>query len=55
MIIDQSDLMFTSEQAEEAKRFLPNCELVYYNSHNGHLSCLYESNYFAAAMKNFIS
>ncbi len=55
MIIDQSDLMFTPEQAEEARSFLPDCELVYYNSHNGHLSCLFETDYFAPAMKKFIS
>lgn len=54
MIIDESDLMFTPEQAEEAKKYLPNCDLVYYNSRNGHLSCLYETDYFAAAMKRFI-
>lgn len=54
MIIDQSDLMFTSEQAEEAKNHLPDCDLVYYNSRNGHLSCLFETEYFAAAMQKFI-
>lgn len=54
MIIDESDLMFTKEQAEEAKSYLPDCDLVYYNSRNGHLSCLYETHYFAAAMQKFL-
>ncbi|MDN5280395.1 MAG: homoserine O-acetyltransferase/O-succinyltransferase [Clostridiales bacterium] len=55
MIIDESDLMFTSEQAEEARKSLANCELVYYNSKNGHLSCLYETDYFAKSMQNFMN
>ncbi|MEW6713051.1 MAG: homoserine O-acetyltransferase [Candidatus Riflebacteria bacterium] len=54
MIIDQSDLMFTQEQAEEARTCLPDCEVVYYNSRNGHLSCLYETDYFSSALKNFV-
>ncbi|GAB4285442.1 MAG: homoserine O-acetyltransferase [Candidatus Rifleibacteriota bacterium] len=54
MIIDKSDLMFTQEQAEEAKSYLPNCEVAYYNSENGHLSCLFETDYFAETMKKFI-
>jgi homoserine O-acetyltransferase len=54
MIIDESDLMFTREQAQEASEFLPDCETIYYNSRNGHLSCLYESEYFAHDIKRFI-
>lgn len=54
MIIDRSDLIFTAEQAEDTKPLLPDCELFYYNSRNGHLSCLFETDYFAAQMKNFM-
>ncbi|MGM0600925.1 MAG: alpha/beta fold hydrolase [Candidatus Rifleibacteriota bacterium] len=54
MIIDKSDLMFTQEQAQEAESYLPDCETFYYNSRNGHLSCLYETEYFADRIKKFM-
>lgn len=53
MIIDESDLMFTPEQAEEGKALLPDCEVSYYNSQNGHLSCLYETGLFAETLKTY--
>lgn len=55
IIIDQSDLMFTSEQAEEARPLLPDCEVTYYNSRNGHLSCLFETGYFADTMQKYVN
>lgn len=54
MIIDESDLMFTREQAEEARPLLPDCEVTYYNSRNGHLSCLFETNYLIETMKKYV-
>jgi homoserine O-acetyltransferase len=54
MIIDQSDLMFTQEQAQEAESYLPDSRTFYYDSGNGHLSCLYETDYFAEAINNFM-
>lgn len=55
MIIDESDLMFTREQAEEVMPFFPDGEVTYYNSRNGHLSCLFETNYLIAPMKKYVS
>ena len=52
MIIDESDLMFTREQAEQAQPLLPDCQVSYYNSHNGHLSCLFETGYLIDTLKN---
>ncbi len=54
MIIDESDLMFTRAQAEEALRYLPRGELFCYDSRNGHLSCLYETDYFKDRLREFI-
>jgi len=54
MIIDESDLMFTKPQAEEAKPCIKNCECFYYNSGNGHLSCLYDTDYFKDKIKEFL-
>ncbi len=55
MIIDESDLMFTREQAEEALPHLPQGRLETYNSRNGHLSCLYETDYFAGRLAAFLA
>lgn len=55
MIIDQSDLMFTSEQAEEARGHFPDCELTYYNSRNGHLSCIFETDYLVEPFKKIFN
>lgn len=55
MIIDKSDLMFTTEQAEEARNLLPNCSVTYYDSKNGHLSCIYETEYLASSIKKFVN
>lgn len=54
MIIDESDLMFTKAQSELCRPLLPQCECFYYNSGNGHLSVIYETNYFAQAIANFL-
>lgn len=54
MIIDESDLMFTREQAEEARNLLPDCEVTYYNSRNGHLSCIFETSYLQAPIARLI-
>ncbi|HNW36132.1 MAG TPA: homoserine O-acetyltransferase [Candidatus Ozemobacteraceae bacterium] len=53
MIIDESDLLFTREQAELAAPLLPDCETFYYNSRNGHLSCLFDIRLFAAEIEKF--
>ena len=55
MIIDESDLMFTTEQAEEARPLLSDCDISYYNSRNGHLSCIFETGYLAEPMKRYIN
>lgn len=55
MIIDDSDLMFTREQAEEARPLLNDCEISYYNSRNGHLSCLFETDYLKDPLARHIS
>ncbi len=55
MIIDESDLVFTRPQAEKAQKMLPNCENFYYNSKNGHLSCIYETEHFEKAIRKFIA
>ncbi|OGK09018.1 MAG: hypothetical protein A2W80_06715 [Candidatus Riflebacteria bacterium GWC2_50_8] len=54
MIIDESDLMFTREQAEEARPLLNDCEVSYYNSRNGHLSCLFETDYLKEPLERYI-
>jgi len=54
MIIDESDYLFTRNQAEEALKHLPAGEAFYYNSGSGHLSCLYETQYIEQALKEFI-
>ncbi len=55
MIIDESDLMFTREQAEEARTLLPDCETAFYNSRNGHLSCLFETKYLLEPVRKFVN
>ena len=55
MIIDESDLMFTREQAEEARPLFPDCEISYYNSRNGHLSCIFETDYLKDPLNSFIN
>lgn len=54
MIVDESDLMFTRNQAEEAMRHLPDAEAFYYDSGNGHLSCLFDTDYFAQVIRDFM-
>jgi homoserine O-acetyltransferase len=55
MIIDESDQMFTPEQAEEARPLLPDCKISYYNSRNGHLSCLFETDYLKEPLASHIA
>ncbi|RCK78171.1 MAG: Homoserine O-acetyltransferase [Candidatus Ozemobacter sibiricus] len=55
MIIDESDLMFTREQAEAALPHLPKGTLTTYNSRNGHLSCLFETELFANRLAAFLA
>ncbi len=55
MIIDESDLMFTREQAEQAQPLFPDCQVSYYNSRNGHLSCLFETGYLIEPMNKYIN
>ncbi len=55
MIIDESDLLFTREQAELARLYLPKARCAYYDSRNGHLSCLFETHLFREELKSFIS
>ncbi|MBF0407056.1 MAG: homoserine O-acetyltransferase [Candidatus Riflebacteria bacterium] len=54
MVIDESDLLFTRGQAEEALKYLPKAEMHCYNSHNGHLSCIFETGYFGEKLKSFL-
>jgi len=53
MIIDESDLVFTREQAEEARRSMKECECFFYNSGNGHLSSVNEHSHFVDKVKSF--
>lgn len=55
MIIDDSDLLFTRDQAEEARKYLPKSDCFYYNSLNGHLSCLFDTHLFREALKSFLT
>ncbi len=55
MIIDDSDLLFTRHQSETALVHLPHGEAFYYDSHNGHLSCLNDLDYFSERMRSFLS
>lgn len=55
MVIDESDLLFNLDQAKEAQSFLPDAKVVSHNSNNGHLSCLFETHYFADSVKDFIA
>jgi len=55
IIIDDSDLMFTRAQAEEAKPFIKDCECFYYDSKNGHLSCLFDTHLFEDKIKEFMN
>ena len=54
MIIDDSDLLFTREQAEEARKHLPKADCHYYNSQNGHLSGLFDTHFFCNQVKAFL-
>lgn len=54
IIIDDSDLLFTRPQAELARKLMPRCETFYYNSGNGHLSCIYETEHFGASVREFL-
>jgi homoserine O-acetyltransferase/O-succinyltransferase len=54
MIIDDSDIMFTRDQAEEGRRSIPRCHCFYYNSENGHLSAIYDMTYFEGALRDFL-
>jgi homoserine O-acetyltransferase/O-succinyltransferase len=54
LIIDESDLMFTRDQAEEARRSIPRCECFYYDSENGHLSAIYDLSFFEKALADFL-
>lgn len=54
MIIDESDLLFTMDQANEALQYLPDGQVFNYDSKNGHLSCLFETDYFADRLKSFV-
>jgi homoserine O-acetyltransferase/O-succinyltransferase len=55
MIIDDSDMLFSGDQAEEAMRFLPNARTYYYNSRAGHLSCLFNIDLFENAIADFLN
>ncbi len=54
MIIDKSDLLFTNDQADEALQYLPDGKVFTYDSKNGHLSCLFETEHFADQLKAFV-
>lgn len=54
LIIDHSDLMFTTDQTKEALQHLPNAEAFFYDSRNGHLSCLFDIHHFSEAMRGFV-
>jgi homoserine O-acetyltransferase/O-succinyltransferase len=54
MVIDDSDMLFTGEQAEQAMKYLPNAKTYYYNSKAGHLSCLFNIDLFENAIGEFI-
>jgi len=54
MIIDESDLIFTGWQAELSQKLIKNGETYYYDSQNGHLSCLFDTNFFARKIREFI-
>jgi len=55
MIIDESDQLFTRNQAEEARSALPRGEVACYNSGNGHLSCIYETHHIEEPVREFIN
>jgi homoserine O-acetyltransferase len=54
MIVDESDLIFPPAQAAFAGRLLPNARVHVHDSQNGHLSCLFETGYFAEALRAFV-
>lgn len=54
MVIDDSDLMFTREQAQLAKHYIKNCDCFYYNSENGHLSAIFDMAFFEDAVREFM-
>jgi homoserine O-acetyltransferase len=53
MIIDESDLIFPTAQARIAEKLLPNARTHLQNSQNGHLACLFETDHFADALRQF--
>jgi len=55
MIIDESDQLFTRNQAEEARSLLPRGEVAYYDSGSGHLSCIYETHYIEGPIREFLN
>ena len=54
MIMDQSDVIFPPNQAVAAEKLLPKARTFLYDSRNGHLSCLYETGYFAGEIAAFL-
>ncbi len=55
MIIDRSDLLFTPDQAQQATKHMPDADVFYYDSGNGHLSCLFDIHLFEDAIAKFIN
>jgi homoserine O-acetyltransferase/O-succinyltransferase len=55
MIIDESDRMFTPEQAQQARALLPDAQVHCYDSKNGHLSCIFETDYLVEPLREFIA
>jgi homoserine O-acetyltransferase len=55
MVIDESDLLFTRRQAQKALPYLPDAHTFYYNSGNGHLSCLFDIPLIEPAVKSFFA
>lgn len=54
MIIDASDLLFTPAHAAEAMKYLPNADTFTYDSGNGHLSALFDTQHFAERLREFL-
>ncbi|MDQ7821395.1 MAG: homoserine O-acetyltransferase [Candidatus Eremiobacteraeota bacterium] len=54
MVIDKSDSMFTPAQAEKARRHIRDCRCAYYDSGNGHLSCIFEQGYLERYFREFL-
>ncbi|MGV8118630.1 MAG: homoserine O-acetyltransferase [Candidatus Xenobiia bacterium LiM19] len=54
LIMDDSDLVFARADAERAASLIRDCRNFFYDSGNGHLSCIYEHSLYEGPIRHFM-